>query len=227
MHIFIMESLLTKLDLAKITNDLYETIDKNIKIRFNPFDIMTNLVSADELKSKVLSCVDLYGNNKTELIEHIIPWIRKSQSKNKPKSTPIENITNVDPKTDIKIDEDKLPTIEGDYKRELTIYTWGDKIRKRCPSKLDKNFDARVIKRYNHGEKINKRDGRSPAIQNMIINGKNFNSFILQVLSHIEAFNPKVIGINCAKGRHRSVSCAELLKKYYYPLAKVEHIELV
>ena len=36
----------------------------------------------------------------------------------------------------------------------------------------------------------------------------------------------KCIGINCAKGRHRSVAAAELLKRYYYPSAVVEHLTI-
>lgn len=129
-------------------------------------------------------------------------------------------------KSEDYIDEKKLPKIIVNRDRQLTIYTWGNHIRNTAPKQTQQNFNARQIDRNKNGVKVNHRDGRVPAIQKMIVNGKGFKKFMEEVLNSIEKFNLTNIGIYCAKGRHRSVSCAELLKKYYYPRAKVYHSEL-
>ena len=42
----------------------------------------------------------------------------------------------------------------------------------------------------------------------------------------IEEEDLHCISVNCAKGRHRSVSLAMLLKLVYYPQAKVTHLTI-
>ena len=133
----------------------------------------------------------------------------------------------IDPDHEDLIDEKKLSPIIVNRNRKLTIYTWGNKIRKTCPHQTDFNFNVRHIKRKKNGVKVNHRDGRTRAIQKMIINGRGFSKCLEEILDHIEKFNFTKISIYCAKGRHRSVSYAELLKKYYYPRATIHHLELL
>jgi RNase adaptor protein for sRNA GlmZ degradation len=42
----------------------------------------------------------------------------------------------------------------------------------------------------------------------------------------IEEKDLHVIGINCSKGKHRSVTCAIILKQYFYPKSDIHFLEL-
>ena len=51
-------------------------------------------------------------------------------------------------------------------------------------------------------------------------------AWLSMTVSKIEDGNLQAIGINCAKGRHRSVAAAEILKQLFYPAAKIEHLTI-
>ncbi len=69
-------------------------------------------------------------------------------------------------------------------------------------------------------------DGRNEEIQRRIVRAKTFETLLCATVNKIEQDNLNNISINCAKGKHRSVSFAEILAKYYYPNSTVIHPNL-
>ena len=46
------------------------------------------------------------------------------------------------------------------------------------------------------------------------------------MITKIEKDDLKIVAIYCSAGRHRSVTCCEILKKRIYPKSNIYHIEL-
>ncbi len=114
--------------------------------------------------------------------------------------------------------------IKVDLNRDLRIYVWGRKKRKFLAEKVDHNFNAAVL--YGKKTGVNwKLDGRSEEIQIAVMKCPMFHSFMKIMLETIESKNCKKIGINCRAGRHRSVTCAIMLSKYY-PKTIIYYLEL-
>jgi hypothetical protein len=111
--------------------------------------------------------------------------------------------------------------------RTLMIYVWGRRIRSTVPSnyKIDHNFNAAVL----HGKKKGidwRQDGRQEEIRIGVMKCSGFYDFMESMVRQIEAHSYKKIGINCAKGRHRSVTCAIILRDYFYPTSEIVYLEL-
>lgn len=113
--------------------------------------------------------------------------------------------------------------------REITIYTWGNSIRKHKPENSEINFNAIPIVSLNRGIGLNlkKLNGMNQEIQQYLLQIPKFGIFISDIVSAIND-HPAVecISINCKNGIHRSVAVAEILKREYFPNARVVHLEL-
>ncbi len=68
--------------------------------------------------------------------------------------------------------------------------------------------------------------GLDEIIQQSIINHNMFDMIMEKIITEIEESNPKIIGIVCNYGKHRSVGWAELIKKFYYKNTIINHIGL-
>jgi len=207
-----MEKLLLNRGFKKLYNDCYRLFDEGITVRLVPFTITVTNADQSIVNEKVKELTEAHGENKWNIIDNVIEWVNK-----------IEGFGDEEPEEN---NQRQLPIIECTNNRKLVIYTWGRRLRTSCPKKIDQNFNASVIYGYKRGSDIKKNDGRSTEIQEMVIRGKQFCDFMGGMIASIEKNNLKIIGINCAKGRHRSVSCAEILKKHYYPYSEIFHLEL-
>ena len=124
-------------------------------------------------------------------------------------------------------DKMNIPEVKCDKTRQLKIYVWGRRRRKKVPGQynIDHNFNACVL----HGKKSGvdwRKDGREDAIRNAVMKGRLFPSFMETMVKYIESEDMHSIGINCSKGRHRSVTCAIVLKTYFFPETEIVFLEL-
>lgn len=110
--------------------------------------------------------------------------------------------------------------------RQLTIYSWGKKHRRKVPHKIDANFNAAILSGKRKGINLKKLNGLSQEVQQAVETSKNFETFFRQMVEKIERDDINAVGINCTAGRHRSVTCAEILKRELYPHSKIVHLEL-
>jgi hypothetical protein len=113
--------------------------------------------------------------------------------------------------------------------REITIYTWGNSIRKQRPDDSEMNFNAIPIVSLNRrsGFNLKKLNGMNKEIQQCLLQIPKFNTFVSDIVSAInEDPSLECISINCKNGIHRSVAVAEILKSEYFPNARLVHLEL-
>jgi hypothetical protein len=122
-------------------------------------------------------------------------------------------------------------------KKEITIITWGNKKRKCCPVRVHKNWNVTGIsdKKPKHLD-LAHLDGRNEEMQKYISQQNQFDAYIEAIMKFItDAFNKNqqistlFIGINCHKGRHRSVATSEILAGKLRELdyqVNVNHAEL-
>ena len=109
-----------------------------------------------------------------------------------------------------------------DKERELMICTWGK--NKHLPYECEIIFDiSSMSTNVINNETTRNYTGMDEIIQNSIINHPKFDYMMEEMLMNIETGNPKVIGIICNYGKHRSVGMAELLKKFYYEKSIMLH----
>ena len=115
----------------------------------------------------------------------------------------------------------------SDKTRQITIYTWGKNFRDNFPYKLDCNFNVCEISYRNHTRDfdLRKSSGMDPDLKDRIMSTDKARDFAVSIVNKVERDNLHVIGINCSKGKHRSVSIANYLKDVYYPSATVYHYE--
>jgi hypothetical protein len=119
---------------------------------------------------------------------------------------------------------DKLPNINTNRNRELLIYTWGRRNGHK-PFDSQFNFHAAILHgNTRHGLDLRKLRGTDEEIQDSVMSSENFHTFMTMVLEKIETSDFNIISISCVAGHHRSVACAEILKKFYYPNALVKHL---
>ncbi|CAH6420313.1 Hypothetical protein HVR_LOCUS1160 [uncultured virus] len=69
-------------------------------------------------------------------------------------------------------------------------------------------------------------NGLSRDIQKSVKAGKGYIQFMEYMIKKIEQDDLHIISLNCVAGKHRSVSCAEILKNEFYPNAIVHHLEI-
>ena len=117
----------------------------------------------------------------------------------------------------------KIDNKNINFNRNLIINTWG--VKKHKEVKCDVIFDATL---FSTKIKVDVKNltGLDEIIQQSIINHNMFNIIMEKIITEIEESNPKIIGIVCNYGKHRSVGWAELIKKFYYKNTIINHIGL-
>jgi len=111
--------------------------------------------------------------------------------------------------------------IEGvDGKKDITFYTWGQKMHN--PKECDLVFDATLFSTKVTVD-VKCLSGLDGVIQQSIINHPNFDLIMERIITLIEEKKPSTVGIFCNYGKHRSVGFVELLKRIYYPESKCIH----
>jgi RNase adaptor protein for sRNA GlmZ degradation len=110
--------------------------------------------------------------------------------------------------------------IEGIRDKEITFYTWGQKMHE--PKTCDLVFDATLFSTKVSVD-VKCLSGLDEVIQQGIINHPNFDLIIGKIITLIEENKPTTVGIFCNYGKHRSVGWTELLKKLYYPKSTCIH----
>ncbi len=219
-----MDSYFLSKDFKKTGNNCYQTFDEyQITVITDPFMIYTPTVDPTDMEYKMLPYSITSDNDKISTTNIIINWIKDPD-----RIDGFEEETEsyiFDTEIDYKNIKLFLPKIKVNIDRKIDIYTWGRKKRD-CPKGFDKNFNAAIINGKKRGANIRRYDGRTEEVQYTVVRGKFFFEFFQSIIKSIEKDNLSIIGINCSAGRHRCVSCAELLKKYYYPNAILHHLEL-
>jgi hypothetical protein len=247
-----MDSFLTSMAFICLDNNCYQNIEYGITLILNPFYISVDDLDEDLINKTLKSYLSNLSeptksagdklNSEDEKflmnkIYYIVEWIKDTKDdiagfKREPEyiSTESKNNDSDDDKIDIKellpfTDVDGAPLI-FDKNRKITILTWGNRCSNK-PQGLDYNYNAACIQRGNKksGISLRKNDGRNEDIQRGVCRGENFTGLMISMIKSVEKHNYSTIGINCHHGKHRSVTCAELLKKYYWLNASVHHIE--
>lgn len=120
-----------------------------------------------------------------------------------------------------------LKKIKINTKRDIIIYTWGIFNRKTCPYEFQQNFNlCSIIYRAHNLLKFRIKTGMDKEFQDNFLNNQKFKQYLFHIVETIENKNFSCISINCYYGIHRSVAMANILKKYFYPRAKIYHLEL-
>ena len=95
------------------------------------------------------------------------------------------------------------------------IWTWGNKKRKACPRTVEHNFNVcNVTAGYKpKGVDLRKVDGTDERLQQKVQRGRNYELYMNALVEKVQQQGVTKIGVNCHKGRHRSVAFAELAKR--------------
>jgi hypothetical protein len=101
-------------------------------------------------------------------------------------------------------------------KRQLLIQSWGRECRGHVDG-IDANFNACVLNAKGGEADASVMNGTYEEMQRKLIKGPLFVTWMVQSLEKIERLDCHNIGINCAHGRHRSVSAGEVMRKWFYP----------
>jgi RNase adaptor protein for sRNA GlmZ degradation len=89
------------------------------------------------------------------------------------------------------------------------------------------SFDAQILNSYFAPDVSTKKStGLNKEIQDGVFVSDQFKNFLTNIINSIEDNNLSSISIYCTFGRHRSVSTAEIIKKYLYPNSSIEHLTI-
>ena len=114
-----------------------------------------------------------------------------------------------------------------DPNRKLKIFTYGIKRLSNYDKPKNTSFDAQIIRSYFAPDISTKKStGLDEGVQNGVFASDQFEGFLTSIIDKIESDNLVSISIYCTFGRHRSVSTAEILKKYLYPKSIVKHLTI-
>lgn len=131
---------------------------------------------------------------------------------------------------DISIDQEALGSmfedLQWDLDRNITIYTWGRKHRRNHPGEASQDFNAGIISNHRHGPDIRIFTGLHSETQQAIQAARGYSCFMKNMIKKIEEDNLTVISIGSVRGKHRSVACAELLRRHFYPDAVIHHLHV-
>lgn len=117
---------------------------------------------------------------------------------------------------------------QADPERAVRIETYGNKFRQfKHYAGVERRFNALVIcsQKPKHLDLRHVR-GTHPDIQKSVQAGKRFEEVMTNVVVTTERDDLHCVGIFCRAGHHRSVACAELLKRHVYPRAVIKHLTL-
>jgi len=117
-------------------------------------------------------------------------------------------------------------TKNANINRKLMIYSYGKKHRKKPPTDCQCTFNACILNSNRAGLDLKKMTGLDRDIQKRIETCSYFDTFMEMLITKIEKDNLHTIAIYCSAGRHRSVSCCEILKNRIYPKSSIYHMEL-
>ena len=184
----------------------------------------------DNINSKAKECINKNNMNNYYIIKYLTLWIDKfaEHEIGKLGQGTEEGEKEVNSLQFRTLHEQlHIPNVKSSKSKTLTIYVWGRSVRKKVPDylKIQHNFNACVL----HGKKAGvdwRKDGRQEEIRNAVMKGRLFPSFMETMVNVIERKDLHIIGINCSKGRHRSVTCAIMLKNHFYPDAVIHFLEL-
>jgi RNase adaptor protein for sRNA GlmZ degradation len=110
--------------------------------------------------------------------------------------------------------------------RQLKIYSFGKKYRRKGPPSNQFIFNACVLSGKKKGLNLKKLNGLDISVQKSVESSKNFDTFMTMIIEKIEKDNLTSVAICCSAGRHRSVTCCEILKNRIYQKSKIYHMEL-
>lgn len=112
--------------------------------------------------------------------------------------------------------------------RSLLIKTYGNKFKQyRYYTGVQKKFNSLIIYSSKpEGIDLRYARGTDPEVQASVEAGLGFWTVIEEIVTAVENGNLSCIGIYCRAGHHRSVACAELLKKNIYLKANIEHLTI-
>ena len=116
--------------------------------------------------------------------------------------------------------------------RALTIYTWGDALSSKAAlrqlgSQLDVN--AKPLNGRGGGANTRYNALQDTRIMRNVVSSMCEGTGVLMLkrtVASVEADDLHTISVFCTKGRHRSVSMAEVLRARYYPRAEVKHLTI-
>nr|QBK89512.1 MAG: hypothetical protein LCPAC001_00220 [Pithovirus LCPAC001] len=168
---------------------------------------------------------DIVENHSESLIEVLIDAVKCKKSENKSEPGFIDE---KDESVNEGLDFEYLKSLVeiNDPKRKLTIYTWGKRLKKSKPHQSQHNFNASILNGRAKGIDLRNNNGLYLPIQKVVSRCSSFETWINMAIKKIETDDLISISINCAKGRHRSVAVAEILKKVYYPDSKIIHLTI-
>ncbi len=211
---------------------IYCLVDHNVEVTIDLSDLFEpdvylsdySDIDPNDLGQILLNC----EIGTTEIVDGfdylvLLEWIESELTDNEPGFNNKSDEFNESSDESDQSDSDKTKSTRT---RELIIYTWGKAYRKRAPKESQRNFNACVLNGRRKGVNLKKLDGRSPDVQKVVESGTRFWNWSNSVVNNIETNDLHTISVNCTKGRHRSVAGSILLKKYYYPCAKIIHVEL-
>jgi len=110
--------------------------------------------------------------------------------------------------------------------RNIKIYSYGKKHRRKPPPDCRCKFNACILSGKRKGLNLKKMNGLDLDVQKSVETSNNFDTFMRMIITKIENDNLNCIAIYCSAGRHRSVTCCEILKKRIYPKSTIYHMEL-
>lgn len=115
-------------------------------------------------------------------------------------------------------------------RKPMLFRSWGRECSKSAPAGSEANFNACVLNAKGGEADASRMNGTYEEMQRKLIKGPLFLGWMVRAVFSIESSTGEHphglhnISINCAHGRHRSVSAAEVLRKWFYPQA--EHVLL-
>lgn len=116
-----------------------------------------------------------------------------------------------------------------DTNRRISIHTYGNKFKQfaHWNSQMQCSYNALVIN-SKKPKNVDLRHARGTdiGVQKAVRAGREFETVMERIVESVETNNYNKIGIYCRAGHHRSVAVGELLKKYIYNKATINHITI-
>eukprot|EP01047_Picozoa_sp_COSAG01_P000948 COSAG01_NODE_19_length_39011_cov_38.134968_22_plen_369_part_00 len=153
----------------------------------------------------------------------------------------VEDIKALPDNSAVDVGLSKLPTPEElaqaigraiDTGRSLTIFTWGDalcskNVLRQKGSQLDVNAKPLNGRGGGANTKFNALQDRRVMRNVAASMCQGTGALMLQrTVARVESDNLDCMSVYCARGRHRSVSMAEILRARYWPNAQVYHLTI-
>jgi len=203
---------------VKMSDEYTEVVlDNNITFRIDGNGVQMWDIYGTHFEDIITRATDVHGANIELVLRHI------KEQLDRPDDDYLDDNAYTLTETPVDFWEHLRRMCKNPEKQKIHIVSWGDKFYKTPPVKP--HFNAKTI-----GSKKprNLRDlrGTDESLQRTIQSAKGFEFFMETIIKKIEADELKVVGIFCTAGHHRSVACAELLKKHVYTSATIQHLTL-